>query len=222
MRRLLAVFAGLVCVGSLAGQSAASKSYEAALDAGVTLDPARGFAANQCGSGGGAWSLGARVRRPLGRWFAVEATGQWFLDLMNDVCTEAPLPPPPPVGPYTQRYRIYDSHIIGYPFASTAVRVQLVPLRGAGGELCVWGGIGRLWAKRITVPQAGISAILGHRRIRTLFELDTWWYNVPQHQITENFLDGQLVSRQDLAVRVHERTFVFRAGAVLPLARPRP
>jgi hypothetical protein len=216
----LALLLSLAGAARLAAQSPPPPRFEAVVDAGVTTNAADGFSENQICATGTAGSLGARAHARLGRWIAFEASGQLFAALATQQCVDGLLPPPPPTGPFTLRYGFYDSRIIGYPFASTDLRVLLVPLHGAGSELRAWGGVSRLWAKRITVPHAGVTAVLGHHRVRTLLELDTWWYRVPRHQVTENYQDGVLISSQDRVIRVHARTFVFRAGAAIPLGRP--
>jgi hypothetical protein len=210
----------LLAVTRLAGQSPPPHAFEAVVDAGITTDAADGFSRNQICPTGVAWSLGARAHRRLGRWVAVEASSQLFVDFATGQCVDGLLPPPPPTGPYTQRYSFYDADVVGYPFGSTGVRLQLVPLSGARGELRAWGGVDRLWAKHLTVPHGGLTVTLGRHRVRTLLELDSWWYRVPQHQVTENYQDAVLISRQDRVIRVHEHTIVFRAGAAIPLGHP--
>lgn len=207
----------LVAAGSLAGQTPRPARFETVFDVGFTGNSAVGFSEDQICTSRTAWSFGARVRRALGRRFGAEVAGQLFANLSGRQCVDGLIPPPPPTGPYTYQYGYYDTRIVGYPFAITGVRLQSVPLSGTRGALRIWGGVSRIWAKRITVPQAGLSVEVGRRGVRTLLEADTWWYRVPRHRLTLNYLDGQLVSRQDAVTRVRTSTIVLRAGIVFPL-----
>ncbi|HSD33559.1 MAG TPA: hypothetical protein VLB49_16710 [Gemmatimonadales bacterium] len=221
-RRLLGLLLPLVAAGRLAGQARSPARFEVVVDAGLTGNAAAAFSEDQICTSGAALSAGARLRGGLGRWIGVEIVGQLFSNFSVAACMVDLIPPPPQSGPYTYQYDFYDASVVGYPFAATGVRVQLVPLRGGAAEVRAWGGLSRLWAKRITVPQAGLTALLGRRRVRALLEADTWWYRVPRHEVTLHYLDGQLVSRQDGVSRVQARTIVFRAGVVIPLGRPHP
>src|SRR5512135_115330 len=211
-----------VAAGHLTAQAKPPVRFEAIFDAGFTGNAAVGFSKDQICTSRTAWSFGARLRRDLGGRFAAEITGQLFASLATQHCVDGLIPPPPPTGPFTYQFSYYDDRVVGYPFAMTGLRVQFVPLSGAGGELRAWGGVSRIWAKRITVPQAGLGAVVGRHRVRALLEADSWWYRVPRHRLTLNYLDGQLVSRQDVVTRVQARTLVLRAGLVIPLARARP
>jgi len=53
--------------------------------------------------------------------------------------------------------------------------------------------------------------------VRLLAEANLWWYRVSEHRITENFQDGQLVSRRDDVAHVRRRTAVWRAGVMFPI-----
>jgi hypothetical protein len=216
--RRWALLLPFVAAGSLAGQA----RFETIVDAGFTGSAAVGFSQDQICTSRTAWSFGARLRRGLGRYFGAELAGQLFANLAGQRCVDGLIPPPPPTGPFTYQFSYYDDRVVGYPFAMTGLRVQFVPLSGAGGELRAWVGVSQLWAKRITVPQAGLGAVVGRHRVRALLEADSWWYRVPRHRLTLNYLDGQLVSRQDVVTRVPGRTLVLRAGLVIPLARARP
>lgn len=220
--RQWALLLPLVAAGRLTAQAKPPVRFEAMFDAGFTGNAAVGFSKDQICTSRTAWSFGARLRRDLGGRFAAEITGQLFASLATQNCLDGLIPPPPPTGPYTYQYNYYDSRVVGYPFAVSGLRVQFVPLNGAAGVVRAWGGVSRIWAKRITVPQAGLAVVLGHRRVRTLLEADTWWYRVPRHRLTLNYLDGQIVSVQDVVGRVPARTIVLRAGIGIPLDRARP
>jgi hypothetical protein len=194
--------------------------FEIGVDGGLTGNAADAFSDDQICPSSLAYSLGLRGRAALGRWLGVEATGQLFFPDPGPRCVDGLIPPPPPQGPFTLRYAFFDSRMVGYPFAPTSVRLQLVPLASPNAELRTYVGIGRVWSKRVTLPQAGASLLLGRRSVRFLMEADLWWYRVPQHQITEDYQDGQLVARRDDIVRLHEWTIVVRAGATFPLHRP--
>jgi hypothetical protein len=207
----------LVAAGSLAAQAKQPARFEMIFDAGFSGNAAVGFSEDQICTSRTAWSFGARLHRDLGSRFAAEITGQLFANLAGQHCVDGLIPPPPPTGPYTYRYSYYDTRVVGYPFAVSGLRVQFVPLNGAAGALRVSVGVSRIWAKRITVPQAGVAVVLGRRRVRTLLEADTWWYRVPRHRLTLNYLDGQLVSAQDAVAGVRASTIVLRAGLIIPL-----
>ena len=207
----------LVADGRLAAQANPPVRFEAIFDAGFTGNAAVGFSEDQICTSRTAWSFGVRLRRDLGSRFAAEITGQLYASLAGQHCVDGLIPPPPPTGPYTYQYNYYDARVVGYPFAVNGLRVQFVPLNGAAGAVRTWGGVSRIWAKRITVPQAGVAVVLGRRRVRTLLEADTWWYRVPRHRLTLNYLDGQLVSAQDAVAGVRASTIVLRAGLIIPL-----
>jgi hypothetical protein len=219
--RRYALLLPLVAAGSLTAQAKPPARFEVTFDAGFSGNTAVGFSEDQICTSRTAWSFGARLRRDLGGRFAAEITGQLFANLAGQHCVDGLIPPPPPTGPYTYQYNYYDARVVGYPFAVNGLRVQFVPLNGAAGVVRAWGGVSRIWAKRITVPQAGVSVVLGRRRVRTLLEADTWWYQVPRHRLTLNYLDGRIVSAQDDVHRVPARTIVIRAGVVIPLVRAR-
>ena len=217
--RWWALLLPLVAAGSVAAQAKQPARFEMIFDAGFSGNAAVGFSEDQICTSRTAWSFGARLRRDLGVRFAAEITGQLFASLAGQHCVDGLIPPPPPTGPYTYQFRYYDTKVIGYPFAVTGVRMHLVPLSGPRGAMWVWAGVSRIWAKRITVPQAGLAVVLGRRRVRTLFEADSWWYRVPRHRLTLNYLDGQLVSAQDAVAGVRASTIVWRAGLIIPLGR---
>jgi len=220
--RLATLLLPFMAAGGLAGQSPERVPLEAVLDVGFTRSAAVGFSEDQICTSGTAWSFGARLRRRLSRWVAVEAASQIFVSLETQHCYDGFLPPPPPTGPFALHYSFYGTDIVGYPFGSTGVRLQLVPLSRAGVELRAWGGVDRLWAKHINVPHAGLVTTWGHHGTRTLLEVDAWWYHVPQHQATENYQDGVLISREDRVIQVRARTLVVRAGVAVSLGRAIP
>jgi hypothetical protein len=173
------------------------------------------FATNQVCPARTAASLGLRLRARLGRWFGAELTGQDFQGISQAACADAPLPEPPAQGPWIRRYEFFDSRIVGYPYEVMSARLDVVPLSQRAAEIRAFAGVGRIFSKNLTIPQSGVVVILGRGEVRFMTEAAFWWYDVPQHRLTENFQDGKLLVRRDDIVSLHARTSVFRAGLIV-------
>jgi len=197
-------------------------AIEVGADVGVSPNAAKAFANDQICPSRAALSAGLRAHARLARWFGTEVLGQYFFGNPGPSCVDGLLPPPPPQGPFTRRYDFFDERVTGYPFVLTTARVQILPYAGPAAAVRAFVGLGHIWSKRVTVPQAGFSVLLGHRALRFMVEADLWWYRVAQHRITEDFQDGQLVARRDDVARVRERTAVVRAGLTVPIPRRTP
>jgi len=221
-RAILAVLPPLVAatrgVGAQVPSTRADRHpIEIGVDAGWSGNATSAFANDQICPSRKTFSGGFRARARLGRWFGTEAVGQYFFGNPDPGCVDGLLPPPPPTGPFTRRYDFFDESVTGYPFALTAARLQFVPYAGPAAEVRASIGVGRIWSKHLTVPEAGFAVALGRRMVRLLAEANLWWYRVSEHRITENFQDGQLVSRRDDVAPVRQRTAVWRAGVMFPI-----
>jgi len=211
----------LVAARGLGAQGPSTRAdrhpIEIGVDAGWSGTAAAAFANDQICPSRKAFSAGFRARARLGRWFGTEAVGQSFFGNPDPGCVDGLLPPPPPTGPFTRRHDLFDERVTDYPFVLTTARLQVLPYTGPAVDVRASIGLGRIWSKHLTVPEAGFAVALGRRIVRLLAEANVWWYRVPQHRITEDFQDGQLVSRRDDVVQVRERTAVWRAGVMFPI-----
>jgi len=216
----------LVTTPGLRGQVLSTRAdrhpIEIGVDAGWSGNAALAFANDQICPSRRALSGGFHARARLGRWFGTEAVGQYFFGNPDPGCVDGLLPPPPPTGPFTRRYDFFEERVTGYPFALTTARVQFLPYAGPAAEVRASVGVGRIWSKHLTVPEAGFAIALGRGMVRLLAESNLWWYRVPEHRITEDFQDGQLVSRRDDVVQVRQRTAVWRAGVMFPVRLQTP
>lgn len=216
----LAVLTVLVSAGrTLGAQEPASilgrHGVEFGADLGWSGSVSSAFATNQSCPARTAASLGLRLRARLGRWFGAELAGQDFQGVSQAACTDAPLREPPAQGPWTRRYDFFDSRVVGYPYDAIAARLDVVPLSLPAAEIRAFAGLGRIFSKSLTIPQSGVVVIVGRGNVRFMAEGALWWYDVPQHRITENFQDGKLLVRRDDIVSLDARTSVFRAGLIV-------
>jgi hypothetical protein len=221
-RAILTLLASLfVATRELGAQvpSARADRYpvEIGFDAGWSGDASVAFSNDQICPSRRGFSGGFRARARLGRRFGTEAVGQVFFGNPDAGCVNGLQPPPPPTGPFTRRYDFFDERVTGYPFALTTARLQFLPYADPAAEVRLSVGVGRMWSKHLTVPEAGFSVALGRRIVRLLAEVTFWWYRVPEHRITEDFQDGRLVSRRDDVVQVRQRTAFLRAGLMVPI-----
>jgi hypothetical protein len=164
-----------------------------------------------------ALGLAARLDLPLMRLLTAEAVIEPFVEPAGVRCVDGLLPPPPPVGAFTRRYELFPDRITGSSFLSTAIRLAVVPVRRAEAEVRVYSGLGRLWPQRILVPHVGATIATGRGPARFLLEGEVWFYSVPLHTIEEQFLDGQVVSRQETVRGIGQHTMLLRGGVSVSL-----
>jgi len=138
-------------------------AIEVGADVGVSPNAAKAFANDQICPSRAALSVGLRAHARLARWFGTEVLGQYFFGNPGPSCVDGLLPPPPPQGPFTRRYDFFDERVTGYPFVLTTARVQILPYAGPAAAVRAFVGLGHIWSKRVTVPQAGFSVLLPPR-----------------------------------------------------------
>ena len=184
---------------------------------GATPNLAEGFSSDQICPKRSAVSASARATFALTTMLQLEALGEVFLG-PGSTCVSAPLPPPPPVGPYSLTIGFYDERVTDPPTV-ISLRVAM-PLPNAGlRALRPYVGIARFNGKGITTPQAGLSIFSGGRDRRLLLEVEGWWYSVPEQLLEEEYFDGQLVRRSLTEHGVQTFTVIFRLGLAWPVAR---
>jgi hypothetical protein len=209
----------LCCAVSLAGDSVLGQTdagrrspVQLGVAVGATSSMSRAFSDDQICPGDRSLSVSGRVGRQLGRWLAVEGALEPFFWKVEQRCVDGFRPPPPDQGPYTSSYDFFDERVVGSVFVSTAARVAIVPVARSGFELRAYGGVSRIWSKRITVKQFGATIISGRKAVRFVLEGEGWLYDVPRQHVEEEYLDGSLVARRQSVRMLRQRTQLVRVG----------
>ena len=180
------------------------------LTLGLTPNLAEGFSTDQVCPHRSAFGLSARATFALTRIIQFEALGE-VLKGPPASCASAPLPPPPPVGPYSLAYDYYEQRITDPP-TILSLRVGGMLPQASAFTLRPYIGIARFSGKGITSPQAGLTILGGGRQLRLLLEIEGWWYSVPELLVEEEYFDGQLVERSVTGRGVRSFTTILRLG----------
>ena len=184
---------------------------------GLTPNLAEGFSDDQVCPQRSALGVSARATVALTSVIQLEALGEVFKGPPAS-CVTAPLPPPPASGPYTRAYDYYEQRITDSP---TVLALRLGGMLPASGTFTLrsYAGIARFSGKRLTTPQAGLNILGGGRELRLLFEIEGWWYSVPEVHLEEEYFDGALVRRTLTEHGVRTFTTIFRLGFTSSLGR---
>lgn len=185
---------------------------------GVAMNTPAAFASNEVCPDTRAKFVGGRLGIAAWPHLLVEATTDLAMTYRQDLCVYSLGPPPPPTGRFERTSQQYPRRLSGYPFLQSGVRVSGHARRGPD-ELRIHAELGCAWGKRLWVPAAGVSYLVGNGPVRAAFEYEGLWYAVPLASTTWRYQDGVLVSSERRETTVRSLAVRIRVGANVRLRR---
>lgn len=151
---------------------------------------------------------------------ALRLTGLFFMSLGLSHNTENPgscvnglIHPVPDEGPYTDRSRVVEPGISGYPFTAMDFQVGIHAESTSG---VVRAGIGPVWfhEKHIMGTKAGaaVAVQIADLPVAVFIGFDQTWFSIPYVDTVFHYQDGQLVDWQFTPSHSREQVRVIRVG----------
>ena len=172
---------------------------------------------------------GTRVAGRLGSRLGYRLPSSWHLDLRTEMVASGSnstcficeacfcsfgrcVPGPPSAGPYVAHDGRFEPPLPGSRFWTTSLGSEWTAADRPGHEWRVRVGLGRLWSKRVWVPQMASSFHWGAGPVRGIFEFGLWHYTLRRTDVEAWYLDGQIVSQARSRVPIHETTLFVDVG----------